>query len=142
MNFQELIANRDNYLIYLAIIGIIAYLIYQINTKDYTINMEYFRINNIQPFMINIKNFQFNPNYLQIPAGTNVVWINLEDIDNQNQNHIIHDITEVNGLFQSPDLKSNQSFTLTFQTPGTYHYYCSHHPQMKGTIEVVRNLRN
>src|ERR1700757_3091523 len=40
------------------------------------------------------------------------------------------------GLFRSGALDTNESFTFQFAKPGTYHYACSIHPRMVGTIVV------
>ena len=40
------------------------------------------------------------------------------------------------GLFKSGGLDTNQQFSFRFDIPGTYHFTCSMHPQMVGTIIV------
>lgn len=35
-----------------------------------------------------------------------------------------------------PDQPANDSFSLTFTEPGTYHYHCTLHPWMEGTVIV------
>jgi plastocyanin len=40
-------------------------------------------------------------------------------------------------LFDSPDLASDQSFSHTFGTAGSFPYHCKKHPaRMKGTVTV------
>jgi hypothetical protein len=40
------------------------------------------------------------------------------------------------GLFKSGGMDTNESFSFKFDKPGTYHYTCSIHPRMVGTIIV------
>ena len=135
MNFLNLTPDQNQYVIYGFLLAIIAYLIYQLNSKDYSTPYEYFN----SPIVINIKNNQFNPNYLQIPFGQEVTWVNLDDGEDQKYTPRLHNITESQkGLFKSPNLSLNQSFTQKFDRIGTYQYHCTNHPQMKGSIVVTK----
>ena len=75
-----------------------------------------------------LKNFHFAPTSMIIAAGTTVTWLNLDDEP--------HTVVSVDGLFRSGGLDQNDTFTFTFDTPGTYKFLCSIHPQMMGTIVV------
>jgi plastocyanin len=45
--------------------------------------------------------------------------------------------TTSHGVWDSGILQKGQSFSCTFNTPGTYEYLCSVHPiQMRGTVIV------
>jgi plastocyanin len=78
---------------------------------------------------IGIDNFKFSPPVLTVRAGTKVTWINKDDVP--------HLIVNVQRRFkQSPVLDSEQSFSATLSSPGTYDYFCSLHPKMQGTIIV------
>jgi len=79
---------------------------------------------------IGIDNFQFAPATLTVKAGTKVVWINNDDVP-----HLIVNIQ--NRFKQSPLLDSDQRFSTTLTRPGTYDYFCSLHPMMKGKIIVT-----
>ena len=37
---------------------------------------------------------------------------------------------------KSPPLDTGDSYSRVFAGPGTYHYFCSLHPQMQGTVIV------
>jgi amicyanin len=74
-----------------------------------------------------IDNFTFNPSKLTVKAGSTVTWTNHDDIP-----HTVADPP----AFRSKALDSEQSFSFTFTTPGTYKYFCSLHPHMTGTIVV------
>ena len=39
-------------------------------------------------------------------------------------------------LFRSKALDTDDNYSFTFTSPGTYQYFCSLHPHMTGTIVV------
>ena len=78
------------------------------------------------PITVHIKDFAFHPPTLTITAGQTVRFIN----DDQDA----HTVTGVG--FDSEGLDTGDSWTHTFDKPGTYMYYCELHPYMKGTIVV------
>jgi plastocyanin len=75
-----------------------------------------------------LKDFHFSPMSLTVPAGTTVIWKNLDEEP--------HTVASDAGLFRSGGLDQNDSFTFTFDKPGTYRFLCSIHPSMMGTILV------
>ena len=78
---------------------------------------------------ISIDNFTFNPQSLTVKAGTTVTWTNKDDIP--------HGIAATNNAFKrSQALDTDDSYSFTFTTPGTYQYFCYVHPHMTGTIVV------
>jgi plastocyanin len=78
-----------------------------------------------------IQSFAFNPATVTVAAGTEVKWTN-EDAPG-------HTILSDDGTtIKSPTLNKGDSFSMVFNTPGTYSYYCSIHPSMKGTIVVTQ----
>ena len=76
-----------------------------------------------------IKNFAFSPATVTVNAGSTVVWTNDDSIQ--------HDITFNGGGIASSVLNHNDTFSHTFPTAGTYHYICSIHPFMHGTVIVT-----
>lgn len=70
----------------------------------------------------------YHPMLLQVPRGTTVTWMNEEDVP--------HSVTFRNGMADSGLLQEGQSFRYTFQSTGTYQYYCSAYPSMQGTVTV------
>jgi plastocyanin len=49
-----------------------------------------------------------------------------------------HTVTSDTLLFQTPaPLLTQQTFSYTFLTAGTYSYYCNYHPDMHGKIVVT-----
>jgi plastocyanin len=80
------------------------------------------------PGRIVVKDFMFMPNSLTIKAGSTVTWANMDDEP--------HTVVSNTGLFRSAAMDTNESFSFKFDTPGTYHFTCSIHPRMVGTIVV------
>jgi plastocyanin len=84
---------------------------------------------NTQAGAISIANFTFNPAKLTVKAGTTVIWTNKDDIP--------HGIASSSNTFtRSKPLITDDSFSFTFATPGTYQYFCYLHPNMVGTVVV------
>jgi plastocyanin len=78
--------------------------------------------------VVAIDNFSFTPTGLTILAGTQITWINEDDVP--------HTVVSVDHKFKSQALDTGEKFTFMFQTPGTYEYFCSVHPKMIGKIIV------
>jgi amicyanin len=78
---------------------------------------------------VHIKNFAFSPAVVTVKAGSTVVWTNDDSIQ--------HDVTFDGGGIASSVLNHNDTFSHTFPTAGTYHYICSIHPFMHGTVIVA-----
>jgi len=74
------------------------------------------------------KDFMFAPTSITIKAGSTVTWTNHDE----EPHTVVSDI----GMFRSAALDTNESFSFRFEKPGTYHYACSIHPRMVGTIVV------
>ena len=78
---------------------------------------------------ISIDNFSFTPATLTVKAGSTVTWTNKDDIP--------HGIGSANKAFKkSKALDTDESYSFTFTTPGTYQYFCYLHPHMVGSIVV------
>src|SRR5579859_6248399 len=77
---------------------------------------------------VTIDNFSFAPETLTIPVGTKVTWTNKDDIP--------HTVVESGHKFKSSALDTDESFSYTFDQPGTYEYFCSLHPKMTARIVV------
>jgi plastocyanin len=77
---------------------------------------------------VRIDNFSFGPQTLTVADGTEVVWVNRDDIP--------HTIVSVDGIFKSKVRDTDEKFAYRFTKSGTYSYYCSLHPKMTGTIVV------
>jgi plastocyanin len=83
---------------------------------------------------------RFHPSELTVPAGSDVTWINDDDLP--------HTVTSGNkatygsngytpdGKFNSDNLEHGDSFSFHFAEPGRYEYYCTSHPWMSGVVMV------
>jgi plastocyanin len=81
------------------------------------------------PAPITIDNFVFTPPKLTVKAGTTITWTNHDDIP--------HGIASASNAFKrSQALDTDDSYSFTFTTPGTYQYFCYLHPHMVGSIVV------
>ena len=80
------------------------------------------------PNQVMVENFSFQPGTLTVNAGTTVTWVNHDDEP--------HTVNENNKTFKSGALDTDGKFSYKFTSPGTYSYFCSIHPRMKGQIIV------
>lgn len=83
-------------------------------------------------FEASMEGLKFIPAEIDISAGTTVTWTN-NDV-------VAHTVTQrakpEDQLFASPLLAPGERFSFTFDTPGTYAYFCMPHPFMAGTVVV------
>ena len=77
---------------------------------------------------VRIDNFSFGPAELKVAVGTTVTWTNRDDIP--------HTVVSTDKVFKSKVLDSEERFSFTFNTAGTYPYFCSIHPKMTGKVIV------
>ena len=80
---------------------------------------------------IEIKEYKYIPEKVTIPAGTKVTWTNRDEIP-----HTV-DIDDGKKGVRSSALDTDETFSYTFTTPGTYPYTCRLHSKMTGTIVVT-----
>ncbi len=78
---------------------------------------------------VGIDNFAFTPAELIVKPGATVTFENHDDIP--------HLVVAVDGKYRSKALDTNDRFSITFDKPGEYNYFCGLHPQMKGKIVVA-----
>ena len=77
---------------------------------------------------VRVDNFSFGPETLTVPPNSTVTWVNKDDVP--------HVIASNDGLFKSKALDTDDKYSFTFTSAGTYSYYCSIHPKMVGKIVV------
>jgi plastocyanin len=77
---------------------------------------------------VQIDGFRFTPVTLDIAVGTQVIWTNKQNV--------AHDVTADDKKYFSNTLETDETYSHTFTTPGTYTYHCSIHPFMKATVVV------
>jgi plastocyanin len=72
--------------------------------------------------VVNIDNFTFTAPELTVAVGTTVKWVNHDDIP--------HNIVDKNKAFRSKALDTDDSYSFTFASAGTFDYFCGLHPHM------------
>ncbi len=80
---------------------------------------------------VKITNFLFEPAEVQVAPGTKVTWTNEDDAA-----HNIQDLSDLNTPISS-ELQKSESFSITYEKPGTYPYVCGLHTYMTGTVKVA-----
>jgi plastocyanin len=77
---------------------------------------------------ITIADFAFQDGSMTVSPGTTITWTN--------EDGAAHTVTAEGGAFDSGNLNSGDTFSFTFEEPGTYNYFCQYHGSMTGTITV------
>ncbi|HTQ99682.1 MAG TPA: cupredoxin family copper-binding protein [Candidatus Acidoferrum sp.] len=78
--------------------------------------------------IIEIKDYQFVPQDVTVPAGTKLTWVNKDDAP--------HNIVQKDIKLRSTALDTGDAWSFVVNESGTYTYFCSLHPEMTGTITV------
>lgn len=76
-----------------------------------------------------IRDFAFTPQDFSVPVGTTVTATNHDGAT--------HNWTSSTAMLRSGDLRTNQSYSFTFRTPGRFDFMCTIHPSMTGSVTVV-----
>jgi plastocyanin len=77
---------------------------------------------------VKIDNFAYTPGVVTVKAGTQVTWINRDDIP--------HTVDSTQGKFKSAPMDTDEKFQFRFTEPGEYPFFCRMHPKMTGKIIV------
>ncbi len=102
------------------------------NTTNTTNNNQ----NSVSVAIIGIKGSKsYSPNPLKVKVGQTVTWYNGDAISHTVTSGSLSDPNK-GKLFDSRAIVANQHYSLIFDDPGIYHYYCIYHPSMIGTIIV------
>ncbi|MFC2034715.1 cupredoxin domain-containing protein [Chloroflexota bacterium] len=78
---------------------------------------------------IEIIDSAFSQETTSVPVGTKIIWYNSDPTP--------HTVTTVEPLFDSGRMLQGETFSYTFDNPGTFYYYCTIHPDMTGTVYVT-----
>jgi plastocyanin len=78
--------------------------------------------------VVTIDNFTFSPKELTVAVGTTVRFVNHDDIP--------HTVVEKKLSFRSKALDTDDAYSYTFATAGSFDYFCGLHPHMVGKIIV------
>lgn len=82
---------------------------------------------------VTIEDFAFAPEELTVEVGTTVVWTN--------EDAVPHTVTagspgDEADTFDSGNMAEGETFSYTFDEPGTFAYFCTIHPSMTATVVV------
>ena len=77
---------------------------------------------------VKIDNFTFGPADVTVKAGSTITWTNRDDIP--------HTVVSTDKAFKSKVLDTDEHYSFTFPSAGTFTYFCSIHPKMTGRIVV------
>ena len=78
--------------------------------------------------VVTIDNFTFTPPELTVAVGTTVKFVNHDDIP--------HTLVDKNKAYRSKALDTDDAYSFTFASAGTFDYFCGLHPHMVGKIIV------
>jgi YVTN family beta-propeller protein len=78
---------------------------------------------------VSIAGFAFGPQAIMVKVGDAITW--------SNDDGAPHTVTFKDGSAGSKALSPGQTFTRTFEKPGTYEYFCSFHPYMTASVTVL-----
>ena len=81
-----------------------------------------------------ILDLEFIPETLTVAESTTVIWVNQDVVDYRIRSGAPSEPTQ---LFNSETFGNGETFSFTFNSVGTYPYFCELHPeQMIGTVIV------
>jgi plastocyanin len=80
---------------------------------------------------VNVNLPGYTPTDITVVIGINntVKWTN--------NDNMAHTVTAADGSFDSGNMNPSATFVYTFTKPGVYHYVCSYHSWMHGTVTVL-----
>jgi plastocyanin len=90
-----------------------------VQTDEVTIPIDAWKTSSTTPYQ---------PLRIQVENGIEVTWTN--------EDSVVHTVTDVNNEFDSGIINADESWSYKFDSEGTYHYYCTLHPWMRGIVEV------
>jgi plastocyanin len=78
---------------------------------------------------VEIVEFTYSPDPVVVQVGGKVTW--------RNEDNPPHTATAKDGSFDTGEIETGKQKSVTFKEAGTFAYYCTVHPFMHGTVEVV-----
>lgn len=81
---------------------------------------------------VTMEDFAFVPAKIKVKKGTTVTWTNKDSAR--------HDVAPDNPTAEFTEgqlIGQGENYSFTFNEVGTFSYYCSPHPYMKASVEVV-----
>jgi plastocyanin len=94
---------------------------------------------------VEIETFQFGPKTIEVEVGDTVTWTNNDAIlhtvtsgtreyDPTDSGRVTK--TDKSGRFDEQLDGKGSTAEVTFDAPGTYHYFCDRHPGMEADVDV------
>ena len=77
---------------------------------------------------VDIRDFVYVPADLTVNAGTKVTWVNYDSAP--------HTATGTSDDWDTGRLDRNERGSVVFDTPGSFPYFCTYHPNMKARVTV------
>jgi plastocyanin len=83
------------------------------------------------PASVSVSGTSFLPATIHVTTGGSVQWTNTSEDT--------HTVTADDGSFDSGDVAPGATFSTSFDTPGTYTYYCQYHggPELDGMAATI-----
>jgi plastocyanin len=78
---------------------------------------------------VSIANFAFSPATVTVRVGATVTWTNTDEEP--------HTVVAPGTGVKSAALGTGAKYSYTFTKPGSFSYFCSIHPFMRGTVVVT-----
>lgn len=78
---------------------------------------------------VTIDNMTFAPTNITVKVGDTVTWTN--------NDQMVHTVTSDDGVFDSGQMNTGETFSHTFTEAGTFPYNCTLHPNMRAQVTVV-----
>lgn len=81
---------------------------------------------------VSIKEYAYSPAEIKVKKGTKVTWTNEDTVK--------HTVTMADDSKEGPKSElfgKGETYSYTFNTVGTFDYYCLPHPYMKATVTVT-----
>jgi plastocyanin len=78
---------------------------------------------------VDVVDRDYDPRDLTLPKGATVTW--------KFKGDEAHNVVSDEGMFESPTLQKGDEWSLTFDQPDTYTYYCTLHHAMQGKVVVT-----
>lgn len=81
---------------------------------------------------VNIQNYMFEPMAITVKAGSTVTWTNQDSV-----HHTVTADTPSDNAPNGPLIGQGETYSFTFNKPGTYDFHCMPHANMHGTVIVT-----
>ncbi len=85
-------------------------------------------VSDAEQVIVEMRDFEFFPAKLTVNAGTEVTWVN--------RDNVAHNAVAGDGSFDTGNLDGGESGSVVLDRPGTYAYVCTYHPGMEATLTV------